>query len=203
MFVKLITLIALFFYKEQWEILYIRARRKYSKNLDGNKRMFPYLLIETLIIAEDKRFYKHYGFDPIAIVRALQRIIFYKKLEGASTITQQLVRTLLNDKEITIKRKVREIFLSVLLEVKLSKTIISELYLYEAYFGWKMNGIQEACLRKNYNIWDLNLEQSIALIARLKYPEPRFLSDEQEKKINQRESYLIRQLKTWKESNHG
>ena len=68
-------------------------------------------LSKLLISGEDHRFFYHIGFDFIAIARAIKNRVLYNKVEGASTIEQQLVRVLTNDYQRTFSRKIREIFL--------------------------------------------------------------------------------------------
>ena len=95
----------------------------------------PYFL-EAVICVEDRRFYRHCGIDLIGIFRAfVTNLINFKIVEGASTITQQLVRTTVLTNERTYKRKFQEIFLAIFLEIKLSKRQILEYYLNVCYFG--------------------------------------------------------------------
>jgi hypothetical protein len=191
---KFISIFGLLIYQDDWTRLEILTKETYYQYNQKCKGMISEVLVQTLIIAEDRRFYQHYGMDPRAILRALWRIIFKKTLEGATTVTQQLVRTLLNEKEITIKRKIKEICLATLFERIIPKYDIPKLYLSVAYFGWGMQGIQEACFKKNYNINNLTLEQAASLIARLKYPEPNKLSEKRIEKIKKREDYLVKQM---------
>jgi penicillin-binding protein 1A len=102
-------------------------------------------LIDALLATEDRRFYEHHGVDPLGIGRALIRNVNDKGMsEGASTITQQLTRTLFLSQERSIKRKVREMVLSWQLEDHLTKNEILERYLNTIYFGEGAYGIQAA-----------------------------------------------------------
>jgi len=108
----------------------------------------PYLLAATLS-TEDKDFYAHGGFDPLAIVRAFwQNITSGETVSGASTITQQLARALLFTPEErgqrTYMRKVREAILSAEIERRYSKDEILELYLNEIYYGNLSYGVEAA-----------------------------------------------------------
>ena len=109
-------------------------------------KVSPYVL-NGAIATEDERFYKHGGFDFIGIVRAVFSNIFGGSKQGASTITQQLVRnTVLIDEmnNITIKRKVREIYISVRIERLFTKDQILMMYLNVINFGDNCYGIEAA-----------------------------------------------------------
>ena len=89
----------------------------------------PQYVIDATISIEDKDFYKHYGFSPTGMARALYKIVFKGKLQGGSTITQQLVKNSLLNPERTIRRKIREFVLSMVVEAIYSKDQILEMYL--------------------------------------------------------------------------
>jgi hypothetical protein len=95
--------------------------------------LFP----DTLILAEDHRFRMHKGVDAYAIVRAIVNYIFKKRLEGASTIGQQLVRTIIKDRRILLKRKLKEIFLSVLIDSSYEKDELLSCYIHIVTKHWK------------------------------------------------------------------
>ena len=108
----------------------------------------PYLIAATISI-EDKEYYNHPGFDPIALVRALyQNYTSGEVVSGASTITQQLARTLFFSPseriEISVRRKAREIILAAELTRRYSKDEILELYLNEISYGNMAYGIEAA-----------------------------------------------------------
>ena len=120
------------------------GRRTYVKLND----ISPYVLAAT-IATEDKNFYTNPGFDPIGIVRAmLQNYTSGETVSGASTITQQLARTLLLSPEergqITVQRKAREIVLAAEITRNYSKDDILELYLNEIFYGHLAYGIEAA-----------------------------------------------------------
>ncbi len=104
----------------------------------------PELTRQAFISIEDKNFYHHRGFSPTGTVRAFLRIVKDKKIEGGSTITQQLVKTSLLSSERTIRRKLRELVLSLAVEVMYSKDQILEMYLNRVGFGGAAYGIEEA-----------------------------------------------------------
>ena len=105
----------------------------------------PPLLRDAIIAVEDKRFYTHHGFDPEGIARASLVSLQYGQIEeGASTITQQLVKNLFLSHEQTFGRKAEEILLAMDMEANYSKDEILELYLNTIYFGSNFYGIEDA-----------------------------------------------------------
>ncbi len=128
-----------------YEILDPSAGRRTYVTLD---KISPYVVAAT-IATEDKEFYNHPGFDPIAITRALwQNYTFGDTVSGASTITQQLARALLlspsERSEKTVQRKAREIVLAAEITRRYTKDEILELYLNENYYGNLSYGIEAA-----------------------------------------------------------
>lgn len=106
----------------------------------------PKPLIQAVIAVEDVRFFEHPGMDVIGILRAAWTNLRHggKKVEGASTITQQLARSLFLSSERTFDRKVRELILAYKMELVLSKEQILELYLNQIYFGQGAYGVASA-----------------------------------------------------------
>ncbi len=132
----------------------------------------PKHLIQAILAVEDARFYEHRGFDPIRIVRA-----FFKNIEsgqlrqGASTITQQVTRSLFLTPEKTLQRKIKELILSRKMELLLTKDEILEIYLNQIYFGHGAYGVQIAS--KTYfgkNVADITLEEAAFLAGLPKAP---------------------------------
>jgi penicillin-binding protein 1C len=124
----------------------------------------PQSLRDATISVEDKDFYKHQGFDPLAIPRIIKNVIFSQRLIGGSTITQQLVKTVLLTNERKISRKIREFVLAVRIEKTYSKDEILQMYLNEIPYGGGTAGIAaaaEAYFGKE--VKDLNLTESIIL----------------------------------------
>ncbi len=98
--------------------------------------MFPKFVPETVVNTEDERFFKHFGVDPIGILRATTTNILQGRLaQGGSTLNQQLAKNLFFSSEKTFKRKFLEAFAAISLERNLSKEKILELYLNEVYLG--------------------------------------------------------------------
>ena len=105
----------------------------------------PQYLPKAFIAIEDRRFYSHYGIDPLGIGRALLRnVIGRGGMQGGSTLTQQLAKNLFLTQERTLGRKMQEAILAVWLEHKYSKDQILELYLNRVYFGAGAYGVEAA-----------------------------------------------------------
>ncbi len=125
----------------------------------------------AFISAEDKNFNKHIGIDLLAIFRAMiTNLLNYssnKRVVGASTITQQVVKNLLLTNEISYERKIKEILLAIRIENVLTKNEILELYLNDIYLGFGSYGIGSASLNYfNKSIYELELHE-IAYLASL------------------------------------
>src|SRR5262247_1323971 len=111
------------------------------------KELPPYLP-RAFIAIEDRRFYSHYGIDPVALVRAVAANVLRRSVaQGGSTITQQLAKNLFLTQERTLWRKLQEAVLAIWLERKFSKTEILELYLNRVYFGAGAYGVDAAAQR--------------------------------------------------------
>ena len=128
----------------------------------------PEALIHAVLDTEDSRFYDHPGIDPIGIMRAVTTMVFSdKRAQGASTITMQVARNFFLTRERTIIRKVKEIFLSLLIESELSKDEILTLYLNKIPLGHRAFGFGAAAqVYYGKDINELTLAQ-IATIAGL------------------------------------
>jgi penicillin-binding protein 1A len=111
------------------------------------KDLPPYLP-KAFIAIEDRRFYSHYGVDPIGIVRAAITNVLHRGVsQGGSTLTQQLAKNLFLTQERTMQRKLQEAELALWLERKHSKNEILELYLNRVYFGSGAYGVEAAAQR--------------------------------------------------------
>jgi penicillin-binding protein 1A len=104
----------------------------------------PAYVPRAFVAIEDRRFYSHFGIDPIGIARAAFRNLTSSKVEGGSTLTQQLAKNIFLTQERTMSRKMQEAILSVWLEHKYSKDQIIELYMNRVYFGSGVYGIEGA-----------------------------------------------------------
>ena len=104
----------------------------------------PKLLQQAVLSVEDARFREHNGVDPRGMARALVAAVTGGRKQGASTITQQLVRTMLLTREFSAERKAKEIWLALKLEDELSKDRILEIYLNEIFLGQRAYGFAAA-----------------------------------------------------------
>ena len=155
-------------------------------------------VLEGTVATEDERFYEHGGFDITGIGRALVNNITGGELEGASTITQQFVRnTILSEEmdDISIKRKVREMYLSVKLEEMYSKDEILLMYLNTINYGSGAYGIQAASQRYfSKNATDLTLAEAATLIGIPQSPTYNNPIDNPENSLKRRNVVLDRML---------
>src|SRR5829696_6011238 len=108
----------------------------------------PAYLPKAFVAIEDRRFFEHFGIDPVGIGRAMMRNVTARGVsQGGSTLTQQLAKNLFLTQERTASRKVQEAILALWLERKFSKNEILELYLNRVYFGAGAYGVEAAAQR--------------------------------------------------------
>jgi len=150
-------------------------------DFSAEKRIFvpfsaiPEKVINSFLSAEDKNFFKHPGVDAKGVIRAFKNNIYNvlksKRLEGASTITQQVAKNFLLTNEVSIDRKIKEAILAFRIERSLSKERILELYLNQIYLGQGAYGIASASLRYfDKPISELNYSEAALLAALPKAP---------------------------------
>ena len=158
-----------------------KLSRKFE--IDNSKHKIPFLLKNSFISSEDRRFYKHNGIDLISISRALLQNIKngYVK-EGGSTITQQVARLIFLNNDLSFQRKIKEIFISLVLEFKYDKIQILKLYLNNIYLGSGAYGVNEAAQVYFGKLIDELTLSEIALIAGLA-PAPSIYSPYQNKEL--------------------
>ncbi len=135
----------------------------------------PQNVINSFLSAEDKNFFKHPGVDAKGVLRAtinnIKNIMTSKRLEGASTITQQVAKNFLLTNEISLNRKIKEAILAFRIERALSKERILELYLNQIYLGSGAYGVAAASLEYfDKSIKELNYEEAALLAALPKAP---------------------------------
>lgn len=179
--------------KDDWKDLEIRIQNHIE--VSACRDQIDPRLIDFLIIAEDRRYGNHVGFDVFAIFRAIWRRVSSSKKEGASTISQQLVRTLTNRRECTIRRKLKEILLAVLVTKFFDPYDVAIVYLNVAYYGGKMNGLEGACYKLGLSSSNIPEVEAASLISRLKYPEPLNASSSRRSQISNRSRYIIDLIK--------
>ena len=150
-------------------------------NFSTEKRIFvPYNAISEKVInsflsAEDKNFYSHPGVDAKGVLRAIvnnfSNIMASRRLEGASTITQQVAKNFLLTNEVSLNRKIKEAILAFRIERALSKERILELYLNQIYLGGGAYGVASASLEYfDKSISELNYNEAALLAALPKAP---------------------------------
>lgn len=132
----------------------------------------PQPLIDAFLATEDSRFYQHFGVDPIGVLRAFSVLITTGEIkQGASTITMQLARNFFLTFEKALMRKIKESFIAVHIEQKLSKDEILELYLNKITFGHRAHGIGAAAqVYYGKELKDLTLAQMATLAGLPKAP---------------------------------
>ncbi len=129
-------------------------------------------LLAALVCGEDHRFYFHGGVDIYALARAIKRTMC-GNIEGASTIEQQLVRTITSNYRISVFRKFTEICLAGAISQNYSKRQIAIAYLHCAYFGEDVIGLNQGMRLIKPPSEDKNICPLCFLIAHLKYPKPK------------------------------
>lgn len=132
----------------------------------------PDYVLNAFIAIEDKNFYKHKGYDLKRIIKAsLVNIKSKSKSQGASTISQQLIKNALLSNDKTYSRKIEEIVLSIKMEKMFSKKQILEMYLNTIYFGSNAYGIENASkIYFNKSAKDLTLNEACCLAGLIKSP---------------------------------
>ena len=135
----------------------------------------PQNVINSFLSAEDKNFFSHPGVDAKGVLRAIinniQNILTSNRLEGASTITQQVAKNFLLTNEVSLNRKIKEAILAFRIERALSKERILELYLNQIYLGSGAYGVAAASLEYfDKSIKELNYEEAALLAALPKAP---------------------------------
>lgn len=160
----------------------------------------PRKLQHAFVAAEDQRFYQHDGFDEKGFARAMVANVGHKlrgeRLEGGSTLTQQVAKNFLVGSERTVERKIREIIIAGRIEQALDKDHILELYLNEIYFGRGAYGVAAASL--NYfgkPMKDLNLAEAAYLAVLPKAPNNYQVTDPAKKeRALARRNYVLTRM---------
>ena len=184
-------------YDEKYELMYHVGNRD---RFYLDYKDIPKSMINAIISAEDKTYFQHQGFDIKGIVNAF--IINLKNIYsknnnnyvGASTITQQLVKNILLNRDQTISRKIKELILSLRIEQEYSKEFIIELYLNEIYFGRRSYGVASASFNYfNKSIFDLEIHEYAYLAALPKGPN-NYDPNKNYKRALDRRNYVLKQM---------
>ena len=174
------------------------------QDFSSEKRIFipynsiPKIVINSFLSAEDKNFFEHPGIDAKGVLRAIikniSNIINSKRLEGASTITQQVAKNFLLTNEVSLQRKLKEAILAFRIERSLTKERILELYLNQIYLGQGSYGIAAASLEYfDKSIDELNYEEA-ALLAALPKAPSRYNPYKNEKVAKFRRDLVLKNL---------
>jgi penicillin-binding protein 1A len=137
----------------------------------GLHEMSPYIP-QAVMAIEDRRFYSHFGIDPIGLARAMATNVMHGRFtQGGSTLTQQLAKNLFLKPDRTVERKVQEVLLALWLEQKHTKDQILEMYLNRVYFGSGAYGVEAASRRYfGKSARDVSLSEAALLAGLLKAP---------------------------------
>ena len=127
---------------------------------------------QAVVAIEDRRFYSHFGVDPLGLARAMVQNVLHRGLsQGGSTLTQQLAKNLFLKPDRTLERKAQEVMLALWLEHEHSKDEILELYLNRVYFGSGAYGVEAASRRYfGKSARDVTLPEAAVLAGLLKAP---------------------------------
>ena len=156
----------------------------------------PELLPEILVAVEDRKFYKHFGVDPLAIGRAfIANIRAGRSVQGGSTITQQLVKNFFLTNERTLWRKFNEIIMAVLLDFHYEKDEIMQAYINEIYLGQdRSHAVHGFGLASHFYfakpIHQLNLNQLATLVAMIRGPSYYHPEDHPKRLLSRRNRIL-------------
>lgn len=159
----------------------------------------PKTVVDAVVSIEDERFFKHHGID---LKRTFGAVFTYvthggKSSFGGSTLTQQLVKNIKNDKEATWTRKIREWYRAIIIENKLSKEEIFEAYVNQIYMGDGCYGFEVAS--RNYfgkPLSEVNLAESAVLAAIIQSPESTnpYKSEDAKKRLLDRQKLVLKQM---------
>jgi penicillin-binding protein 1A len=156
---------------------------------------FPKVLIQAVLAAEDADFFQHEGLDYKGMARAFFENLMRREFaQGASTITQQVVKQMLLSPEKTLRRKVQEIILARRISQKFSKEEIIELYLNQMYFGHGRYGVEEASrFYFGKSVGELDLGEAALLAGMLQSPS-RLSPHKHAEAAKKRQGYVLGQM---------
>lgn len=145
-----------------------------------------------VLILEDRRFLSHWGVDVRSVARELLRAIRGRRHGGASTIDMQFIRTVNGRRDRTLRRKLREAAMALLIQFHFDKKPLLRSYLDQAYFGHGLTG-SEAASYKSFGrpIEELSREEAAALAAMLVYPMPSDQNDAWLQRVQKRAGYAL------------
>jgi membrane peptidoglycan carboxypeptidase len=156
---------------------------------------------KMILVLEDRRFFRHNGIDMKACLRELVRVLTIQPHGGASTIDMQFVRTATNFREKTLRRKLYEMFLALLIQFRYNKKEILRSYLGCAYFGSHLYGLETV----SYTLYgkspiDLSFDEVAEVAAMLVYPKPLVATSQWRAKLARRANYGKRRYARFEKS---
>ncbi len=153
-----------------------------------------------VLILEDRRFSQHLGVDLRSCLREVLKALCFRRHGGASTIDMQFVRTVTGYRDLTLKRKLYEMLLAVLLQIKYTKLEILRSYLASAFFGSHLIGADNTSVTLFGKISaDLEADEASQLAAMLVYPRPLVPVDSWDRKVQRRAKYARSRYPLFKE----
>jgi membrane peptidoglycan carboxypeptidase len=161
-----------------------------------------------VLLLEDRRFFRHWGFDWRSAARNAIYLLLRMKLGATSTIDMQLFRTVSGRYERTLRRKLREILGAVLMQRRFSKLQILRAYLARAYFGTGLESAAQAtralyphCINIYGGVDDreMTLQQAAVIASLLVYPKPRLINVNWQTKVTRRANYGVGLFRNKKE----
>ncbi len=155
----------------------------------------PDILKKAIVTAEDQQFYKHWGINFKGVIRAISGIIMHKKRGGGSSITQQLARNLFLTREVSIKRKLKEMLLSIQIERNYTKDQIITFYCNQIFLGANVYGVESAA---NYyfgkSAKDLTISESATIAAIIPNPNGIYSIFKKPKRVLARRNYILKNM---------
>ncbi len=164
-----------------WDLDAVRSAINHNSSYGWayNHSISPHSTILTkfemvILFLEDRRFYKHSGCEVRSLLRGIKRLAIRGKINGISTIDQQVVRIALRRNDRTISRKVREIILAICINFHTPKRAIMDYYIHNAYLGYRMEGCEISSIKifgRNASKLDEKQAAFIACLFPLPFPK--------------------------------
>jgi membrane carboxypeptidase/penicillin-binding protein len=146
---------------------------------------------KMVLVGEDRRFFRHNGVDYISVMREGLKFLVRLKHGGASTIDMQFVRMATGYYERTMRRKIYEMVLAVLIQFRYPKIVILRSYLRHAFFGSHLYGAEKACsVTFGKPLWNLTPTEAAKLASMLVYPRPQRPTKKWEANIERRSKFI-------------
>lgn len=188
--------------------IYTNENNNYRQYLPLTLADYPDDLINMLLLVEDQAFFEHQGIDVNQIYHAIKDYIFYdKKLRGASTITQQLIKNTLLTNDISFRRKFKEVLMALIFELNFSKDFILLRYLNTVYLG--QNGTEgiygfgmAAYFYFAKNPQNMSLDDMAVLVAMLKGPSY-YNPKRNKQRLNDRKQLILKIFYKYPKIYHG